>query len=136
MTLEQITFAFQTGRMVDALAFIGSIIAIWLALRVANMTGENPDSNIITKIVSTGFGACIVLGSWQAYTFAANTFINAAARIEMFGIENTPNPERTQGFLDFVGTTEVAATPTPLGIAFLAIVSLMIVTLIWVPRNN
>jgi len=136
MTLEQITFAFQTGRMVDALAFIGSIIAIWLALRVANMTGENPDSNIIAKIVSTGFGACIVLGSWQAYTFAANTFTNAAARIEMFGIENTPNPERTQGFLDFVGTTEVAATPTPLGIAFLAIVSLMIVTLIWVPRNN
>ena len=49
MTLEQITFAFQTGRMVDALAFIGSIIAIWLALRVANMTGENPDSNIIAK---------------------------------------------------------------------------------------
>ena len=136
MNLENIIMAFQAGRMVDGLAFIGSILAIWLALRIANMTGENPDSNIVAKIVSTGFGDCVVLGSWQAYTFAQNTFINAAARIEIFGVDNTPAPERTQGFLDFVGTTEVAATPTPLGIAFLAIVSLMIVTLIWVPRNN
>ncbi len=30
--------AFNAGRMVSALAFIGSIIAIWLALRTANMS--------------------------------------------------------------------------------------------------
>ena len=54
MTAEQIMMNFQTGRMVDALAFIGSILAIWLALRIANMTGENPASNLVTKIVSTG----------------------------------------------------------------------------------
>ena len=29
MTAEQIMFNFQSGRMVDALAFIGTIIAIW-----------------------------------------------------------------------------------------------------------
>ena len=47
--LELALTAFQNGRMIDALSFIGVIIAIWLALRVANMTGENPDSNIVTK---------------------------------------------------------------------------------------
>ena len=135
MTPDHIMCSFQTGRMVDALAFIGSILAIWLALRIANMTGENPESNIIAKIISTGFGACVVLGSYQAYTFAANTFIFAARRIQD-NIEAAPNPEAAQNFIDFVGTTETAMTPTPLGIAFLTIVSIMILTLIWVPRNN
>ena len=135
MTADQIMFSFQTGRMIDALAFIGSILAIWLALRIANMTGENPESNIIAKIISTGFGPCLVLGSYQAYTFAANTFIFAARRIQD-NIEAAPNPEAAQNFIDFVGTTETAMTPTPLGIAFLTIVSIMILTLIWVPRNN
>ena len=135
MTADQIMFSFQTGRMIDALAFIGSILAICLALRIANMTGENPESNIIAKIISTGFGACVVLGSYQAYTFAANTFIFAARRIQD-NIEAAPNPEAAQNFIDFVGTTETAMTPTPLGIAFLTIVSIMILTLIWVPRNN
>ena len=135
MTPELVMFNFQTGRIVDGLAFIGTIIAIWLALRIANMTGENPESNIIAKIVSTGFGACVVIGSYQAYTFAANTFIITARRIQE-NIEAAPNPEAAQNFIDFVGTTDPSITPTPLGIAFLAIVSLMIVTLIWVPRNN
>ena len=62
MSPELVMFNFQTGRIVDGLAFIGTIIAIWLALRIANMTGENPESNIIAKIVSTGFGACVVIG--------------------------------------------------------------------------
>ena len=135
MSPELVMFNFQTGRIVDGLAFIGTIIAIWLALRIANMTGENPESNIIAKIISTGFGACVVLGSYQAYTFAANTFIFAARRIQD-NIEAAPNPEAAQNFIDFVGTTETAMTPTPLGIAFLTIVSIMILTLIWVPRNN
>ena len=135
MSPELVMFNFQTGRIVDGLAFIGTIIAIWLALRIANMTGENPESNIIAKIVSTGFGACVVIGSYQAYTFGANTFIITARRIQE-NIEAAPNPEAAQNFIDFVGTTDPSMTPTPLGIAFLAIVSLMIVTLIWVPRNN
>jgi len=41
-----------------------------------------------------------------------------------------------KNFIDFVGTTQTSATPTPLGIAFLAIVTIMLLTLIWLPRNN
>ena len=33
---------FQMGYLINAMSFIGTIIAIWLALRVANMTRENP----------------------------------------------------------------------------------------------
>ena len=55
--------AFNASRMVSALSFIGSIIAIWLALRTANMTGENSDSNLFTKVLSTLFGLLIVAGT-------------------------------------------------------------------------
>mgnify|MGYP006061463919 CR=1 FL=1 len=42
----------------------------------------------------------------------------------------------TQNFLDYVGSTEGAVMPTPLGMAFLIIILLMILGLIWGPKNN
>ena len=56
MTQDMVIGYFQMGRLIDAMSFIGIIIAIWLALRLANMTGENPKSNIVAKLLSTGFG--------------------------------------------------------------------------------
>ena len=134
MTQEMVMSSFQMGRLIDAMSFIGTIIAIWLALRIANMSGENPDSNLISKIFSTGFGLCVMAGSYMQFTFAANTWIFAARNTEEI-MDQVANPERAQAFIDYVGTTTTATTPTPLGIAFLAIITIMIVTLIWVPRK-
>tara|TARA_X000000950_G_scaffold65490_1_gene80502 strand:- start:548 stop:958 length:411 start_codon:yes stop_codon:yes gene_type:complete len=134
MTQEMVMSSFQMGRLIDAMSFIGTIIAIWLALRIANMSGENPDSNLISKILSTGFGLCVMAGSFMQFTFAANTWIFAARNTEEI-MDKVANPERAQAFIDYVGTTTTATTPTPLGIAFLAIITIMIVTLIWVPRK-
>ena len=61
MDQQMIGQAFAAGRMVDALTYIGVIITIWLALRVANMTGENPNSNLFTKLLSTAFGLSLSL---------------------------------------------------------------------------
>ena len=134
MTQEMVMSSFQMGRLIDAMSFIGTIIAIWLALRIANMSGENPDSNLISKIFSTGFGLCVMAGSYMQFTFAANTWIFAARNTEEI-MDKVANPERAQAFIDYVGTTTTATTPTPLGIVFLAIITIMIVTLIWVPRK-
>ena len=134
MTQEMVMSSFQMNRLIDAMSFIGTIIAIWLALRIANMSGENPDSNLISKIFSTGFGLCVMAGSYMQFTFAANTWIFAARNTEEI-MDKVANPERAQAFIDYVGTTTTATTPTPLGIAFLAIITIMIVTLIWVPRK-
>ena len=134
MTQEMVMSSFQMNRLIDAMSFIGTIIAIWLALRIANMSGENPDSNLISKIFSTGFGLCVMAGSFMQFTFAANTWIFAARNTEEI-MDKVANPERAQAFIDYVGTTTTATTPTPLGIAFLAIITIMIVTLIWVPRK-
>ncbi|MFL2745226.1 MAG: hypothetical protein ACJ0AW_02700 [Gammaproteobacteria bacterium] len=128
--------AFNAGRMVSALAFIGSIIAIWLALRTANMTGENPDSNLFTKVLSTLFGLLIVAGTWMQFGFAANGWVIAARNITNFGVENMTDPEFAQGFVDYVGTTDPTGMPPVLGMAFLVVVAIMIVGLIWGPRGK
>ena len=135
MDQQMIGQAFAAGRMVDALTYIGVIITIWLALRVANMTGENPNSNLFTKLLSTAFGLSVMAGTWISFTFAANTFVAAARRMQEFGVDNDYNPERAQAFIDYVGTTETVSTPTPLGIAFIVILTVMILGLIWGPRK-
>ena len=63
----------QSGRLADGVIFIGTIIAIWLALRVANLTRENPETDTIAKIVSSIFCLVVVYGSRGAYTVASNT---------------------------------------------------------------
>jgi hypothetical protein len=127
--------AFQNGRMIDALVFIGCILSIWLALRIANMTGENPESNLVAKIVSTGFGLTVIAGCWQSFAFAANTWVIFARRLTEMGSENWGDPTGAQGLIDFVGTTESSMMPTPLGMVFLLIVTVMIISLIWSPRK-
>ena len=116
---EQLIWSyFQMGYLISAMSFIGTIIAIWLALRVANMTRESSESNIVTKLLSTGFGLCVVAGSWIQFTLATVPWRNASEAI------------------DYVGNIDGSAMPTPLGMAFLIIVLLMILGLIWGPKNN
>ena len=126
---------FQNGRMIDALVFIGCILSIWLALRIANMTGENPESNLVAKIVSTGFGLTVVAGCWQSFALATNTWTTFARRLTEMGSENWGDPTGAQRLIDFVGTTESSMMPTPLGMVFLLIVTVMIISLIWSPRK-
>ena len=40
---------FNLGRIGNAMVGIGSILAIWLAFRVALNTRNNPETNILTK---------------------------------------------------------------------------------------
>ena len=127
--------AFNQGRMVSALEFIGCIIAIWLALRTANMTGENPDSNLVAKLFSTAFGLIITAGTWMSFGIAANGWAIAARNVTNYGIDNMADPELAQGFVDYVGTTVPSGQPTIMGMAFLVVVAAMIVSLIWVPRK-
>ena len=100
------------------------------------MTRENSESNIVTKLLSTGFGLCVVAGSWTQFTLATIPWRNASEAITNFGVDNMSNPERAQGFIDYVGNIDGSAMPTPLGMAFLIIILLMILGLIWGPKNN
>ena len=96
MTELDIWNNFQQGRMVDALAFIGIIIAVWLSLRIANMTRENEETNLLNKILGTVFGLSVVWGSFIAFANATATWVITARNIS--NLENPADPEGAQRF--------------------------------------
>ena len=132
MTELEIYTLFNSGRLVGVISFIGSIIAIWLALRVANLTRENADGNLIQKIVATVFGLLIVAGSWMSFVLAKATWVITAYNLDLLETRST----FSDNFITYVGTTELPVTaPMPLQIVFLAVVAIMIVSMIWTPKK-
>jgi len=132
MTELEIYTLFNSGRLVGVVSFIGSIIAIWLALRVANLTRENADSNLIQKIVATAFGLLIVAGSWMSAILAKATWVITAYNLDLLETRST----FSDNFIAYVGTTELPVTaPIPLQIVFFAVVAIMIVSIIWMPKK-
>ena len=128
----QIWTLFNSGRMADAGVGIVTILAIWLALRVANMTRANPETDTIAKVVSTAFCGLVILGTWQAWTIAAVNWTGTAGALN--SLENPS--EFAKGFIEYVGQTEPATTPDLLGMIFLGVVALMTLVLIWRPKKD
>ena len=127
----QIWTMFNQARQADAIVGIMTILMIWLALRVANMTRSNPESDTTTKIVSTAFGVLVILGSFRFWTISAiNWTLTAGAFSQL-----DESSEAAKGFIDYVGTTDTATTPTPMAMLFLAVVAIMILSLIWRPKK-
>ena len=133
MTEIEIWNNFQQGRIVDALAFIGIIIAVWLSLRIANMTRENDESNLLNKLLGTGFGLLVVWGSFIAFANATATWVITARGIS--NLESPADPDGAQRFIDFVGTTEWSGLPSITGMIWLGIITAMILGLIWTPKK-
>ena len=132
MTELEIYTLFNSGRLVGVVSFIGSIIAIWLALRVANLTRENTDGNLLQKIVATAFGLLIVAGSWMSAVLAKATWVITAYNLDLLETRST----FSDNFIAYVGTTELPVTaPMPLHIVFFAVVAIMIVSIIWMPKK-
>ena len=127
---------FNIGRIGSAMATIGVILAVWLSLRIAVNTRNNPETNLFAKIVSTLFGLIVVAGGWIQATIGGLYWTNTAAafaRIKSQGMEISPAAE---GFIDFVGTTDPATAPTPLRMAFFAVVTIIILVQIWYPKQD
>ena len=132
MTELEIYTLFNSGRLVGVVSFIGSIIAIWLALRVANLTRENTDGNLLQKIVATAFGLLIVAGSWMSAVLAKATWVITAYNLDLLETRST----FSDNFIAYVGTTELPVTaPMPLHIVFFAVVAIMIFSIIWMPKK-
>ena len=127
----QIWTMFNQARQADAIVGIMTILMIWLALRVANMTRSNPESDTTTKIVSTAFGVLVILGTFRFWTISAiNWTLTAGAFSQL-----DESSEAAKGFIDYVGTTDTATTPTLMAMLFLTVVAIMILSLIWRPKK-
>ena len=74
----QIWQIWSSNRIGSGLVGIGSILAVWLSMRIALNTRNNPETNLLTKIVSSAFGLVVLSFGWIQSTTVANTWIAAS----------------------------------------------------------
>ena len=127
---------FNLGRIGSAMSVIASILAIWLAFRVAVNTRNNPETNLFAKLMSTAFGMMVVLGTWIQWAEGVAYYVNTAAVFANIKSEGGEISPAAEGFIEYVGTTELTGTPTGLGMAFLAVVTIIILAQIWYPKQD
>ena len=86
---------FSLGRIMDAVNFLGGIIALWIAARFASVAVDK-GANLVAKIVITVFGLCVIICKiwfsqgmlWNYYWAWANL-----SRLKESGAELSVNSE-------------------------------------------
>ena len=102
---------FNLGRIGNAMVGIGTILAIWLSLRIAVNTRSNPETNILAKILSSAFGLIVVANSWIQWTIGSVYWTNTAGAFADMKSQGFQISQAAESFIDYVGTTEAATTP-------------------------
>ena len=127
----QIWTLFNSGRIGSGLNIIWTILLLWLALRVAVATRNSKETNLFAKIVSSAFGILAIGGAWQAWTNAANLWVLTAYNLSQLEEKS----ETAEGFMEFVGTTDLSLTPQIGGVLLLLVIAIMIAGQIWYPKK-
>ena len=131
----QIWSLWSSNRIGSGLVGIGSILSIWLALRIAAATRNSDETNLFAKIMSTAFGLIVLAFTWMQLTLVVNTFISTSIALTQLKEETGSISSVAEGYLEYVGTTDPVTTPLPISIAFLAVVGIIILGQIWMPKK-
>ena len=131
----QIWSIWSSNRIGSGLVGIGSILSIWLALRIAAATRNSEETNLFAKIMSTAFGLIVLAFTWMQLTLVVNTFISTSIALTQLKEETGSISSVAEGYLEYVGTTDPVNTPLPISIAFLAVVGIIILGQIWMPKK-
>ena len=120
------SYKWSSNRIGSGLVGIGSILSIWLALRIAAATRNSDETNLFAKIMSTAFGLIVLAFTWMQLTLVVNTFISTAiaSKERILKEEIGSISSVAEGYLEYVGTTDPITTP--ISIAFLAVVGIII----------
>ncbi len=131
----QIWSIWSSNRIGSGLVGIGSILSIWLALRIAAATRNSDETNLFAKIMSTAFGLIVLAFSWMQATIVVNTWVSTSIALTQLKEETGSISTVAEGYLEYVGTTDPATMPLPIGIAFFAVVAIIILGQIWMPKK-
>ena len=122
---------FGTFSIAFALRSIGSIIAIWLALRIANNIRTSEEDNIVAKILGSGFGVLTVMfvAYWQTayWSLRANTANNFK--------EMGESMELSAGVQQFVNSFASAEPVTAPGMIVIIFDLIVLARLFWQPSG-
>ena len=125
---------FGTYSIAFALRSIGSILAIWLALRIANNIRNAEDDNIVAKILGTGFGVLTVMFAYYWQTAYWSLRANTANNFKEMG-ESMELSAGVQQFVNSFASAEPVTAPGKIIILFDLIVLAMILATIWMPKK-
>ena len=131
----QIWSIWSSNRIGTSLMGIGTILGVWLSMRIALATRNSDEADIVQKIISSAFGVVILLFAWVNFTLATNTFISSAIALTQLKETSGTISTVAEGYIDYVGTIDPATMPTPLGIAFIVVAGLIIFGQIWLPKK-
>ena len=121
---------FGTYSIAFALRSIGSILAIWLALRIANNIRNAEDDNMIAKLLGTGFGVLTVMFAYYWQTAYWSLRANTANNFKEMG-ESMELSAGVQQFVNNFASAEPVTAPGMIVILFDLIVLAMILVTIW-----
>ena len=74
----QIWSIWSSNRIGTSLMGIGTILGVWLAMRIALATRNSDEADLVQKIISSAFGEVILFIAWINFTMATNTMISSA----------------------------------------------------------
>ena len=132
----QIWQIWSSNRIGSGLVGIGTLLGIWLAMRIAVATRNSSETNLFAKIVSSAFGLVALSFAWVQFTTVANTWIAASRSLSELKASGAEISSTAEGYIAYVGTTEAVTTPVPLGIAFFVVSGIIILGQIWLPKQN
>tara|TARA_B100001063_G_scaffold134789_1_gene126111 strand:+ start:487 stop:894 length:408 start_codon:yes stop_codon:yes gene_type:complete len=131
----QIWSIWSSNRIGTSLMGIGTILGVWLSMRIAMNTRNNPETNLFTKLVSSAFGIIILFAAWINFTLGVNTSISSAIALSQLKEEAGSISTVAEGYIDYIGTTDPVTMPLPLGIAFILVSGIIILGQIWLPKK-
>ena len=126
---------FGTFSIAFALRSIGSILAIWLALRIANNIRNSDEENIVAKVLGTGFGVLTVMFAYYWQTAYWSLRANTANNFKAMGDNGAELSAGVQQFVNNFASADAVSAPGAIVIAFDLIVLAMIVGQIWMPKK-
>ena len=131
----QIWSIWSSNRIGSGLIGIGSILGVWLSMRIAVASRNSDESNLFSKIVSSAFGLIILSAAWINFTMGVNTMISSAVALTQLKETSGTISTVAEGYIDYIGTTDPVTMPLPLGISFIVVSGIIILGQIWMPKK-
>jgi hypothetical protein len=94
----QIWSIWSSNRIGSGLVGIGSILGVWLSMRIAVASRNSDESNLFSKIVSSAFGLVTLSFCWINFTTIANTWIAAARNLTDLKASGTEISSTADGY--------------------------------------
>ena len=130
----QIWQIWSSNRIGDGLMGIGSLLSIWLAMRIAAATRNSDETNLFSQIVSSLFGLIVLATTWMQYTFVGNNWAAASRFLNEIKASGGEISGTAENYIAAVGTESIGQ-PMPLGIGFIVIAGVIILAQIWMPKK-